>query len=201
MMNALQRAKQIQDEMVDKEDWEMDLSVVPDHCDPRPGQELKVLLVNDVLEDKASLDGATTAQARDYFNRWRQSLGENDGSLRDNTRYQACIVLDAVTREQLDTAPDINQITAMDPTTNTSHSHWVKLVSSESCPSHYTDDWRARNNLDPDYPEFGEFRVRLFSDMDLWEYCSDRFEHGEHLIEGHVVRENTTGPLIRYWGR
>lgn len=201
MRIELRYARRFQNDMIDKQDWEMDPSVVPDHCDPRPGQELKVLFGNGVLEDKASLDGATTAQVRDYFNRWLQSLGENDVTLRDNTRYQACIVLDAEAMEQLDTALDINQITAMDPTTITSHPHWVKLVSSEPHPPYYADDWRARNNLDPDYPELEEFRVRLSSDMDLWEYWSDCFEHGEHLIEGHVVRENTTGPLIRYWGR
>ncbi|KAH7027356.1 uncharacterized protein B0I36DRAFT_350898 [Microdochium trichocladiopsis] len=182
-------------EELPKEDWELDLASIPDHCDPRPGQELKALFQNDILEDKENLDGATPAQVREYFNRWRLSLGEDEYTLRRLPRYCTCIMLDDETMDQLDTLPD--DIGSLDRLSVSKLPHWVKMIEHETS---YTGNIHAPQYTDPLYPYFGEFRIRLFAHQNLFEYTTIRLTVDGLELKNLVQPEDVFNPTpMRYF--
>ncbi|SCO82655.1 uncharacterized protein FRV6_06868 [Fusarium oxysporum] len=100
---------------------------VPVEVDTRPNEEFVRRYENDVVEDQ-SLENASLAAVREYFKTWIVSKGGRSNV--GNTRYVACIMLDAETLSQLATAPkgfphgcDVY-----------SSSYWVKMVDVEPNP-------------------------------------------------------------------
>ncbi|KAF5963723.1 hypothetical protein FCOIX_13725 [Fusarium coicis] len=101
---------------------------VPLELDTRPNEEFVRRYENDVGEDQ-SLENASSAEVREYFKTWIASQGGRSNV--GNTRYVACIMLDAETLSQLAPASkgfphgcDIY-----------SASYWVNMVDVEPNPS------------------------------------------------------------------
>ncbi|QGI65273.1 hypothetical protein CEK26_009224 [Fusarium fujikuroi] len=100
---------------------------VPIDIETRPNEEFVHRCENDVLEDE-NLNNASLAAVREYFRTWNPSKGcKSDVG---NTRYVACIMLDAETLSQIATAPKgfPHGFGVY------SSSSWVKMVDVEPTP-------------------------------------------------------------------
>ncbi|QPC69413.1 hypothetical protein HYE68_000165 [Fusarium pseudograminearum] len=144
---------------------------VPVEVDTRPNEEFVRRYENDVVEDQ-SLENASFAALREYFKTWIASKGGRSNV--GNTRYVACIMLDAETLSQLATAPkgfpygcDIY-----------SSSYWVKMVDVEASPDE-------------------AIRVRVRGSDDLINYWFTR-----NIIRSHVLthRKDREYPGVLYFG-
>lgn len=139
--------------------------------DTRPNEEFVRHYENDVVEDQ-SLENASFVAVREYFKTWIASKGGRSDV--GNTRYVACIMLDAETLSQLATAPkgfphgcDVY-----------SSSYWVKMVDVEASPDE-------------------AIHVRVRGADDLMRYWFTR-----NMIRSHVLthRKDREYPGVLYFG-
>ncbi|KAM5343397.1 hypothetical protein ACJ41O_011934 [Fusarium nematophilum] len=140
--------------------------------DTRADEEILRRFENDVIEGPTLAD-ASVAAVRDYFTTWTAARGIS-GTRYADTRFNACILLDAETLAQLADVPEDVQLT-------TSNSpFWVKMVEATTPPE-------------------DAFHVAIFGNEGLALYWFHRNYCRQSVME-LISRREADHPAVCYYG-
>ncbi|KAH7027780.1 uncharacterized protein B0I36DRAFT_143370 [Microdochium trichocladiopsis] len=181
-----------------KRDWELDRATIPDHCDPRPNQELLARYSNDILQDREHLAGADDAKVREYFDTWVLSRGEPRNRLAF-PRYDACFVLDADTLRRLATVDTANIEAVVRPSLSKPPPCWLKVMERQIQELYYP--MHIPQHDEPKRPLPSTWRLGLFDGAyDLVDYWWTRFEaEPDFEIRPYLRNLGDPDPDARYY--
>ncbi|KAH7403158.1 hypothetical protein BKA64DRAFT_442504 [Cadophora sp. MPI-SDFR-AT-0126] len=106
---------------------------MPETANSVPNEVLLERFVNDIVEDKETLDEATVRQVSDYFRRWTYAHWSGDPAhiSAGSPRLKSCILLDAETLDQLQTTPQfIPNAPSRSQGLELGGCFWVKIVEA-----------------------------------------------------------------------